>query len=225
MAGPTWARNRSIAALTGGSAAWSGRPRRRLSPALCNPTREIRLAQPSLLDLPRATTHGGPVLDAFRVGIGRAELVLLGVLVAVGLDEGDQRRVERRRVLPDLLEHDPAVAEDRDRGCVSQSLRRAVDMEYVGAGVGLALREHDPVGLDLSHVAEPDYIIDLLECIDFTGTEHRDPVHRRASRRIDADQAPRCFQSIEQVLDVRRLRSCLASREMPSMFSPTRSSG
>ena len=31
MAAPTWVRNRSIAALTGGSAAWSGRPRRRLS--------------------------------------------------------------------------------------------------------------------------------------------------------------------------------------------------
>ena len=67
-----------------------------VEPALGHPARDVRLAQPSLLDLPRATAQAGPVVDAARVGIGRAEPVLVGVVVAVGLDEGDQRRVERR---------------------------------------------------------------------------------------------------------------------------------
>ena len=74
---------------------------------------------------------------------------------------------------------------------------------------GLALLEHDPIGFDPSHAAEPDYVVDLPQLIDLAGTEHRDAVHRRASRRVDADQAPRCFQPIEQVVDVRRLRTCL----------------
>ena len=88
-------------------------------------------------------------------------------------------------------------------------MRRAVDVQDVGAGVGLALLEHDPVALDPPHAAEPDYILDLPQGIDLAGTEHRDAVHRRVSRRVDADQAPRCFQPIEQVLDVRRLRTRL----------------
>ena len=143
------------------------------------------------------------------IGIGRAEPVLVGVLVAVGLDEGDQRRVERRRVLPDLLEHDLAALKDGGRWCVAQAVRRAIDVQDVGAGVGLALLEHDPVALDPSHAAEPDHVLDLPQGIDLAGTEHRDAVHRRVRRRVDADQAPRCFQAIEQVLDVRRLRTRL----------------
>src|SRR5215208_5445414 len=65
--------------------------------ALGHPAGDVRLAQPSLLDLPRATAQARPIVDAARVGIGRAEPVLVGVLVAVGLDAGDERRVERRR--------------------------------------------------------------------------------------------------------------------------------
>ena len=113
------------------------------------------------------------------------------------------------RVLPDLLEHDPVALKDGGRGRVAQAVRRAVDVEDVGAGVGLALLEHDPVALDPSHVAEPDHVLDLPQGIDLAGAEHRDSVHRRASRRVDADQAPRRFQPIEQVLDVRRLRARL----------------
>ena len=53
--------------------------------------------------------------------------------------------------------------------CVAQAVRRAVDVQDVGASVGLALLERDPVALDPSHAAEPDYILDLLQGIDLAG--------------------------------------------------------
>jgi len=66
-----------------------------VEPARGHPPRDIRLAQPSLLDLPRATAQAGPIVDAARIGVGQAEPVLVGVLAAVGFYEGDERRVER----------------------------------------------------------------------------------------------------------------------------------
>ena len=65
------------------------------------------------------------------------------------------------RVLPDLLEHDAAALKHGDGGCAAQAVRRAVDVEDVGASVGLALLEHDPVAFDPAHAAEPDHVIDL----------------------------------------------------------------
>ena len=136
-----------------------------VEPALGHPARDVRLAQPALLDLPRATVQAGPIVNAARVGIGGTEPVLVGVFAALGLDERDERRVERRRVLPDLLEHDLSGLKDGGRRCVAQAVRRAIDVQDVGASVGLALREHNPIALDPLHAAEPDYIIYLPQGI------------------------------------------------------------
>ncbi len=108
----------------------------------------------------------------------------------MSLDEGDERRVEGGGVLPDLLEHDAALLENRHRRRGAQALRRAVDVNDVRAGVGVALGQNDPVTLDPPDVAEPDHVLDLPKRIELGGAEHRDPVHRRLGRGVDPDKPP-----------------------------------
>jgi hypothetical protein len=65
----------------------------------------------------------------------------------VGLDEPDHGCVEARREVADLLEHDPTRLEHRRGGSGVQAERRAVHVNGVGIGLGLATIEHYPAGL------------------------------------------------------------------------------
>jgi len=123
----------------------------------------------------------------------------------VGLDEADQGSVEARRVLANLLDHDPIRLEDRRGGSDASAESGAVDVQDVRTGLDLALLEHDPVSVDAPDAAEPHHVADLAHRVQLTGAEHRAAEHRRRLRRIDAAQSPRGFEPPEEVVDVGRL--------------------
>src|SRR5687767_946315 len=63
-------------------------------PAGRDPRGHVGLLHPGVLGGPGAAHQRPPVLDAAGVRVGRGEAVLLLVGVAMGFDEGDERRVE-----------------------------------------------------------------------------------------------------------------------------------
>src|SRR5438132_8564294 len=72
--------------LSSGLGSVLGKVAQQVEPAAGHPRREVGLAQPAALSPPGAGHHSRPVLDAARVGIGRAEPVLVRGFIAVGLD-------------------------------------------------------------------------------------------------------------------------------------------
>ena len=125
---PDVCEKRSTAACTDGSAAWSGSARSRLSrlPAT-HAERSGSLSQRASVRQVRLIIRGQSSM-LLGYGLGGQSRFLSASLVPVGLDEADEGRVEARREVPHLLEHDPARLEDRGGGGVVQAERRAVDV-------------------------------------------------------------------------------------------------
>ena len=153
--------------------------------------------------------NGPPVLDPAGDGGGRAEPVLLRVGVAMRLDEGDQRCVERGRRLPHLLDHDlPGLNTGTGAAPLSPRAEQSTcsTSPLVATSPSSSTIRSD---LDGSHPAEPDHVIDRAQVRELGATEHGGSKHGGRHLRVKSHESTLVLEPLEAVGDICRLRSGL----------------